>query len=461
MSDPKAEQEPVDASIAPLTEPVPTVRPDPATPDEQAFSHHQSTPPPGRLRKAVPPPPGYEILYELGRGGMGVVYRARQIALQRDVALKMLLGADTQATRRFLIEAETLAALHHPHVVSVYAFGDDPGYPFFAMEFLSGGTLAAYLRDQTILKPLDAAGLVRAIAQGVQAAHAQGIIHRDLKPANILFDGNFEPKVTDFGIAKRALTDMTQTGIVMGTPAYMAPEQASGQGKFVGPPADVWALGVILYESITGLRPFRADTSIALMLSVQHDEPIPPRRLQHRLPRDLERICLKCLAKDPADRYATAGDLAMDLQRFRDGEPVSITQAGYVTRAAKWARRKPTTAAAWLFGTLAAIGLGVATLTFQLYRQAEVARTEATNLRDATEQSLLRETIARESEQNLNQQLVQAQYSRMIHLAYRELREGNLTPAQQLLDKAPAEPRSWEWDYIRRLASSLRHTKPS
>ena len=297
----------------------------------------------------LPEIPGYEVLGVLGRGGMGAVYHARQLALNRDVALKVVLGAERAGPRtlvRFLAEAEAVAAVRHPHVVQVYEYGDHGGLPYIALEYLAGGTLADRLRAAGRLDPRAAAGLVEKLARGVAAAHDRQIVHRDVKPSNILFDPAGEPKVADFGLAKRAVgADLTTTGAVMGTPAYMSPEQAGGRTKFVGPPADVWALGVILYECLVGARPFDGETTDDILEQVRTAAPRRPRDRQPAVPRDLEVVCLKCLAKDPRDRYSTATELADDLRRFLDGRPVTARPVGTLARLAKWVRRNPVPAA--------------------------------------------------------------------------------------------------------------------
>jgi hypothetical protein len=275
--------------------------------------------------------PGYELTDELGRGGMGVVYRARQISLNRLVALKMLPGGAYSENElvRFLAEAEVVAAIRHPHVVQVYEFGQCGSRPYFAMEHLAGGSLVDLIRKSARLVPTVAAALVEKVARGVQAAHDLGIVHRDLKPQNVLLDADGEPKVADFGLAKRGgRTDLTRTGAVMGTPTYMAPEQAAGRTKFVGPAADIYALGVILYECLTGTTPFTAEDTVRLLLKVVEDEPPPVRQRAPGVPRDLEAICLKCLRKEPGARYPSAEELADDLRRFLNGEPVTARSTG-------------------------------------------------------------------------------------------------------------------------------------
>ena len=310
-------------------------------------------------------PPGYEVLGELGRGGMGVVYRARHVALDRPVALKVILGAahaGPDQLTRFRAEATAAARLSHPNIVQVYEVGEHAGQPYFSLELVEGGTLADRLRGEPQPPPA-AAELVRTLARAVEHAHSRGIVHRDLKPANVLIspqsavpspqsgdpglgtgDGGLGTvKVTDFGLAKRASAEshLTQTGAILGTPSYMAPEQAAGDGAAVGPPTDVYALGAILYECLTGRPPFKAATVMDTVLQVLHDDPVPPSRLQPKLPRDLETVCLKCLAKRPEQRYPSAAELADDLDRFVAGESVRARPTSAVVKGWKWARRHP------------------------------------------------------------------------------------------------------------------------
>src|SRR5262245_7786365 len=316
------------------------------------------TAPAGAVPADWPTVPGYEILAELGRGGMGVVYKARQINLNRLVALKLLRDgalAGPQERSRFRIEAEVVARLHHPNVVQVYEVGEHAGRSYFAMELVEGGSLARYLADQP-QPAAAAAGLVRMLAFAVQHAHAQKVVHRDLKPANILLQderlgqkgpkgqqgpqtdrpfGPFHvpdvppgliPKITDFGLAKRLdseSTALTQDGAVLGTAGYMAPEQAAGRVREIGPAVDVYALGAILYEMLPGRPPFLADSWNETLRQVLNDEPALPTRLRPDLPHDLESICLKCLEKEPGHRYGSAGELADDLGRFLEGKPVT------------------------------------------------------------------------------------------------------------------------------------------
>jgi|GEM_PF-2549673 len=296
--------------------------------------------------------PGYEILGELGRGGMGVVYKARQVKLNRIVALKMVLSAqhaDPRELIRFLEEAQAVAAIKHPHVIQVYDSGEYQGRPFMAMECLEGGSLVQRLRAIGKMEPCAAAELIIKIARGVQAAHDRGIIHRDLKPHNVLLDtplptsppGTWgEPKVTDFGLAKRGGgAELTQTGAVMGTPAYMAPEQAKGETRNIGPAADIYALGIMLYECLSGTVPFTGDDAWSVIRQVVTDNPEPLTRRMPGVPRDLDLICRMCLEKAPADRYASAGALADDLQRYLNGEAIRGPRTGIWYEARRVLRR--------------------------------------------------------------------------------------------------------------------------
>jgi tRNA A-37 threonylcarbamoyl transferase component Bud32 len=308
----------------------------------------QDTVPPVQSTSAAssgpPRVPGYEILSELGRGGMGVVYKARQTRLKRLVALKMILAgshAGDAARGRFQTEAQAIAALQHPNIVQVHEVGEHEGKPFFSLEFCGGGSLERKLRG-TPLPPREAAQLVETLARAVHAAHTHQIVHRDLKPANVLLAEDGAPKITDFGLAKKLdEAGQTQSGAIMGTPSYMAPEQAGGKTSDIGPAADVYALGAILYECLTGRPPFKAANVMETLRQVLSDEPVSPRQLQSQTSRDLETICLKCLHKEAGKRYASAAALADDLRRYLNGEPIMARPVSRVERAAKWARRRP------------------------------------------------------------------------------------------------------------------------
>jgi serine/threonine protein kinase len=300
--------------------------------------------PAGAVSAELPVVPGYELLGELGRGGMGVVYRARQVSLKRLVALKLIRDgalAGPQQRARFRIEAEAAARMRHANIVAIYEVGEEQGRPFFAMELVEGPSLEKHLAGQPQPAP-QAAELVRTLALAVAHAHAQNVVHRDLKPSNILLSADGVPKVTDFGLAKRLdsqSTGWTQEGAILGTASYMAPEQAAGRPREIGPATDVYALGAILYELLTGRPPFRADSLQQTIDQVLHDEPAPPARLRPSVPADLETICLKCLEKEPARRYARAGELADDLGRFLEGKPVAAVPLGATERLARLAAR--------------------------------------------------------------------------------------------------------------------------
>jgi hypothetical protein len=280
---------------------------------------------------------------------MGVVYRARQVKLNRVVALKMILHADhagPEHRQRFRTEAEAVARLQHPNVVQIHEVGEHNGLPFFSLEFCEGGSLEKKLGG-TPLPPPEAAGLVQTLALAMHAAHERGIVHRDLKPANVLLAADGTPKVTDFGLAKRLddAAGLTASGAIMGTPSYMAPEQAGGKTHAIGPAADVYALGAILYGLLTGRPPFKAATPLDTLAQVLTEEPVPPRRLQPRTPHDLETVCLKALAKEPGRRYPSARELAEDLGRFLRGEPTRARPVGRLGRAWRWCLRNPAPAA--------------------------------------------------------------------------------------------------------------------
>ncbi len=294
----------------------------------------------------------YELLGQIGQGGMGIVYKARHRRLRREVAVKTMKagsGASSEVRDRFRREAEAMALLQHRNIVQIFEVGEEEGAPFLVMEYVDGVTLARKLAG-TPLPPGEAADLVQTLAQAVAYAHQRGVLHRDLTPTNVLLQaqglqplGLGSPKIADFGLARLLLGDstLTQTGVVMGTPSYLAPEQADGKGKDAGPAADTYALGAILYECLTGRPPFKAATALETIKQVVNDDPVPPRQLQPRTPRDLETICLKCLEKSPQRRYADADALARDLGHFLAGESIDARRTGLLGRAGRWGRRRP------------------------------------------------------------------------------------------------------------------------
>ncbi len=340
--------------------------------------------PPRPISEVGPPTvAGYEILDRLGRGGMGVVYRARHLKLNRLVALKMILAgthAEPEDLARFRTETEAVARLRHPNIIQIHDVGDCAAGAYCALEFLEGGSLDQKLAG-TPQPARWSAQLVETLARAVHHAHECGIIHRDLKPANVLLSADGLAKITDFGLAKRLdLEDgLTRTGEILGTPSYMAPEQTGGSPErkrrdAIGPLVDVYALGAILYELLTGRPPFKGASLMETLLQVRSEEPVPPRRLVSKVPRDLETICLKCLEKEARRRYGSALHLADDLRQFLDGRPIVARPVGPVGRAAKWARRRPLVAGLWLLATLALVGALTGSLVaLQEQRKANAA----------------------------------------------------------------------------------------
>jgi tRNA A-37 threonylcarbamoyl transferase component Bud32 len=301
--------------------------------------------PAARLEPELPAIPGFQMVRELGRGGMGVVYLARQVRLKRDVVVKMIRDgslARPEQLARFRTEAEAIAHLKHPHIVQIYEVGEVASGPYLVLEWVEGGSLA----DQLAGKPQPAAQtarLVETLARASHHAHQRGIVHRDLKPANVLLTCEGTPRITDFGLAKRfeGGPSATDSGLALGTVNYMPPEQACPKTEAIGPAADVYALGAILYEMLSGRPPFLGGSYLETILQVVTEEPVPPRRLQPKVPRDLETICLKCLEKKPAQRYPSAAALADDLARFLAGHPIKARPIRAWERGIKWARRQP------------------------------------------------------------------------------------------------------------------------
>jgi serine/threonine protein kinase/tetratricopeptide (TPR) repeat protein len=375
----------------------------------------------------IPALPGYEDLEELGRGGMGVVCKALQTKPKRWVAVKMLRSgseASSEDLIRFQREAEAVARLQHPNLVPIYEVGEHDGRPYFTMELMRGGSLKDWLKNSSTHMPCDeAARLVETLARAIHIAHQHGIVHRDLKPGNILLATSDQPlsqdankasnltadgrslnailKISDFGLAKMADggADLTNSRAVLGTPSYMAPEQAHGKSKDIGPATDVYALGAILYEILTGRPPFRGETTVDILMLVRNEQPIPPRQLQTKMPLDLETICLKCLEKEEGRRYAGALELAEDLHRFCEGKPIRARPIGRAARLWRWCRRKPLVASlatAVIFLVVALIGgllLSNAMISAERdqarsnFQAAETAREQAAaNLRKAEAQ---------------------------------------------------------------------------
>jgi WD40 repeat protein len=360
----------------------------------------------------LPDVAGYNVVRELGRGGMGVVYWAWQTGVNRLVALKMIKDAEfaSESDRvRFRTEAEAVGRLHHQNIVPIFEVGEHRNQPFLTMEFVEGGTLAEKLAG-TPQPARAAAQLLATLTDAMSYAHERGIIHRDLTPANVLLTAAGVPKIVDFGLAKILIggTAMpTQTGAIVGTPSYMAPEQAAGKSREVGPAVDIYALGAILYELLTGRPPFHAETSLETLLQVRYSEPVPPRRLVPSVPLDLETICLKCLQKDPLRRYASAEALASELRRFLAGQPILARPVGKAERLRFWCRRNPTEAGliAAVVTLLVIIAFGATLAAIGQHRSAETAR----RARDEAVAAQIAERIQRrETEELLERQYVAA-----------------------------------------------------
>jgi WD40 repeat protein/serine/threonine protein kinase len=386
----------------------------------------------------------YQLLAKIAQGGMGVVYRAFHRKLRRTVALKMILAgrlASESDVRRFYLEAEAAAGLDHPGIVPLYEAGEQDGQHFLAMAFVEGGSLHRRLKDGP-LAPREAAGLVKQIAEALAYAHGRGVIHRDLKPGNILLDQDGQPRISDFGLAKLAADDshLTVTGQVLGTPSYMPPEQAEGRSENVGPSADIYSLGAVLYCLLTGRPPFQAASTLETLAQVKQREPVSPRQLNSAVDRDLETICLKCLQKEPRKRYASAADLALDLGHFLAGEPIQARPVGPVEKIVRWCRRNPVVAC--LISTAAASLL--AGFIGVVHYAVQARQSAAQAARDAEEAR--RQRFASD----------QRRYVAEINLAQRDWQDGNLTAAlgrlddEELYQSADRDLRGFEWYLLRR-----------
>ncbi|HEV3203940.1 MAG TPA: protein kinase, partial [Gemmataceae bacterium] len=400
--------------------------------------------------KSWPNIPGYEILGELGHGGMGVVYKARQDRLKRVVALKMISPgkqAGEWEQSRFRTEMEAVARLQHPNIVQIYEVGEQDGRQYCALEYVEGLSLSQWLAG-TPKTGQEAANLLESLARAVYYAHQQGIIHRDLKPGNVLLGVGVQrstvngpqktersllssiPKIADFGLAKRldatAGAEQTRTGEILGTPSYMAPEQAEGKSSMIGPGADIYSLGAILYELLSGRPPFKGESTLDTLLQVRSQEPVAPSRLQPKVPRDLETICVKAMAKSPDRRYGTADELANDLRRFLDGKPILARPVSQVEKLWRWGRRNPMVAA--LSATILMVLLaGTVVSMFFAFRAEQGAKDARRNL-----------------------------YGSHMNLAQHYWQQGQIHQAMALLSQheplpgAPDE-RCWEWHYLSRL----------
>jgi WD40 repeat protein len=393
----------------------------------------------------------YELLGEIARGGMGVVYRARQVSLNRFVALKMVLSerlASREAAQRLRAEAEAAARLDHPGIVPIYQVGEHEGQHFICMGLVEGGSLADQLAAGP-LPPRKAAALVKAVAEAVQYAHSRNIIHRDIKPANVLIGADGQPKVADFGLAKEVGVEsgLSAPGQVIGTPSYMSPEQAAGKVAEVGPLADVYALGAMLYELLAGRPPFKGTSVLDTLVMVVHDEPVSPRQLNAQVDLDLATICLKCLEKAPLARYASAAELAAELGRYLNGEPIAARPLGQIERAWRWARRHPSLTAALVLGLVAFLALVGVSVGAVYQKQLENANTRLEEKAD--ELQVVNEKLAEAREE-----LDRAFSVRRVALALTEWRNGEVVRARKLLDACPEAHRHWEWHYVWRLCQA-------
>jgi eukaryotic-like serine/threonine-protein kinase len=391
----------------------------------------------------------YDLLAEIGRGGMGVVFKARHVKLNRIVALKMILAgalAKADDLQRFNTEAAAAAQLQHPGIVALYEAGTLDNQPYFSMEYVHGSSLSQMISAGP-LPGRRAAVYLEKTARAVHYAHQRGIIHRDLKPANILVDEHDQPKITDFGLAKLLQTDsgQTRTGTVIGTPSYMSPEQASAS-KDLGPAGDIYSLGAILFELITGRPPFRGETALATLTQVAEADAPPPRSIRPDIDVDLETICLKCLAKEPSRRYASAEALADDLQRYLEGEPIAARPLGRIERMLLWGRRKPTTAALLAVSLAALVALVAGVFAFAMM-QKEAANEERRLRADADNARLL-------AQQRLGT-MSWLYYLAEMRQVQQALDAANLDRAERLLKGWPRtgqlDPRDWEFYYLRNL----------
>lgn len=397
----------------------------------------------------VPPDFGdYEIIREIARGGMGVVLEARQISLNRPVALKIIRAGELAGPielRRFREEAQTAASLQHPNIVAIHEVGEHDGLPFYSMDYVAGKNLAQFVRDNP-LPALRAAAYLMAIAAAVQHAHSRGVLHRDLKPSNVLIDANDQPRVTDFGLAKHLASDasLTLTGQIIGSPSFMPPEQASGNRKDVGPASDIYSLGALLYHLLTARPPFVAESVPATLRLAAESEPASPRLLIPSVPQDLETICLKCLQKEPSRRYVTAQELADDLGRFLRGEPVHARPVAPMEKIWRWCRRNP---------LLATAGAAVVMLVLVVAVGSPIAALHINRERLRAEQSAVSETQQKLRAEELTVQARLRLYATQINLAQQIFEEGDVARVLEILNGLRPQPgeedlRGFEWRYL-------------
>src|SRR5271157_5814161 len=410
---------------------------------------------PGQLRIG-----NYQILHEIGRGGMGVVYKARQANLSRIVALKMILAGEHAGLReraRLRNEAQAAAQLMHPNVVQIFEIGEHEGLPFLAMEYVAGGNLTRMLRAMPQAFRWSAR-LTETMARAIHVAHLRGIVHRDLNPSNILIALDGTPKISDFGLAKFLVDDkgLSLSGVLLGTPSYMAPEQVSGNGQTIGPGTDVYALGALLYEMLTGAAPFRGFTPMETLCQVVEAELVPPSRLRHGVPEDLETICLKCLDRDPARRYSSAEDLAEDLRRYQENQPIRARRTSKCRQALQWTRRKPL--AARLLGlcflllfTLLGVVIAYSLYVTEQNRVSERAWSRAIKLKNeiAIERDKFSYEASTARRRTYDAQLFQVKQS--IESGQIELAQELFQPVLENFAATAKDPAGFELQYLNRL----------
>ncbi len=406
----------------------------------------------------------YELLDEIGRGAMGVVFRAWQRSLNREVAVKIILGsalASAEERERFRAEAESAAALKHANIVPVYEIGQQGHYDFYSMALMTGGTLSQRIASGPA-EPRGATRLLRTLARTIQAAHHHGIIHRDLKPDNILLDDAGDPHISDFGLACRLEQSgaLTLTGQIMGTPQYMAPEQAAADTNSATTTVDVYSLGAILYELLSGEPPIQGDSVLNTLQLVRESTPPPLRSQTYGLDRDLETIVMKCLEKSPTTRYDSAGALADDLDAWLEGRPIAARPPSSAERAVKWVRRRPIHAALLATAALLLLTLGVggplsAWREASLRRQAELARADAETAQQNAEHERVRAVDAAllaNQRAASNRRLAYASGMRLVEVTDRFGKKHSLAPQTMLLSWLPRSDqndlRDWEWYYL-------------